>query len=178
MTLMSSFSLGVFCPKITTSPPPESTVNLIINRTGLLGVSIVKWSGHDCVSTSHPWPNDVTTCTCPTNACVYAVFVIPGCPCRASTSSSCIDEIHEPESISTLVSAAPESPRNARHHATCCTSGDISVVRSTTYPRWQHHFDPAVRPRHGRMKRCSYHHMTAATRVPAAAPEQSEDLAL
>ena len=116
---MPSFSLGVYCPMITTSLPPGSTINSIVNRTGPHGVSILKLSGHDCASISHCWPNDVTTRACPTNACVNAVYVIPGCPCRASTSFSDIAVRPEPLSIRILASAAPEAPETARRPSTC-----------------------------------------------------------
>ena len=110
----------------------------MVNRTGPHGISIVKWGGHDCVSISRCWPNGVTTRACPTNACVNAVCVIPGCPCRALTSSSDISVIPEPESISTLASAAPEAPGAARRPATCCVRaskcGSVSTVSTLVSP--------------------------------------------
>ena len=117
MTPMSSFSLSVFSPMITTSPPSRSTINGMVNRTSPHGISIVKWSGHDCVSLIHYWPNDVTSRACPTNACVNAV---PGCPCRACISSSDITVMPDQESMSTLTSLAGEAPGTARHPARCC----------------------------------------------------------
>ena len=54
MTSMPSIYLSVFCPMITTSPPPGSTTNGLVNRTGPHGVLIVKWSGHDYISIPIP----------------------------------------------------------------------------------------------------------------------------
>ena len=65
-------------------------------------VLIVKWSGHDRISTLHSCPNDDTTRTFPTNACVNAVWAISVFPCKASTGSSDIGEISEPEYMNTL----------------------------------------------------------------------------
>ena len=113
-----------------------STINGMVNRTGPHGVSIVKWSGHDCVSISHSWPNDVTTRACPTNACVNAVCAIPGCPRRVCTSSSDIAAMLEPEFMSTL------------------TSGPPHKVRSLPNPRSCHHICQAARPRRARNKGC------------------------
>ena len=78
MTSMTSFSLNIFSTMTTTSPPPGSTTYGIVNRTGPHGLSIVRWSGHDCVSITHSWPDDVTTRTCPTNARVNVAYVISG----------------------------------------------------------------------------------------------------
>ena len=80
--------LSQFFPMMTTSPLPGSTINSMVNRTGPHGVSIVKWSGHNCVSISYSWPNDIITRACSTKACVNVVWVIPGCPCRVFTNSS------------------------------------------------------------------------------------------
>ena len=86
MTSIARFSLKVFCPMITASPSPGSTINGLANRTGHHGVSIFRWSGHDCVMISRFWPNDATGASS-TKACVNAVCIIPGCRRRASTSS-------------------------------------------------------------------------------------------
>ena len=138
MTSMPSSSLNVFCPVITTLPPPRSTINGMVNRTGPHGILIVKYGGHDCVSMSHSWPNDVTTRACPTNACVNAVCVIPGCPCRASISSAGIAVIPEPESMSTLISIAPATPGTAIRPVTCCVRaskcGSVSTVSTLVSP--------------------------------------------
>ena len=151
MTWIQSLSYNVFCPMITTSPRPGSTIYGIVNRTGPHVVSIGKRSGHDGVSISHFWLNDITTRARPTNACVNAVCVIPACPCRASTSSSDITVIAEPEYTSTLTSAAAEAPGTARRSATSCVRASKcgSVPTESTLVSPLH---PAVRPRHARTK--------------------------
>ena len=85
---------------ITTSPPPGSTINGMVNRTGPHGVSIVKWSGHDCVSISHSWPNDATTRACPTNVHALTRFAsspaVPTGPVPAPpTLLLCLIRIHQ-----------------------------------------------------------------------------------
>ena len=49
----SHLSIMVFCPIITTPPPPGSTMNGIVNRTGPHMVLIVRWSRHDFLTMSH-----------------------------------------------------------------------------------------------------------------------------
>ena len=71
-------------------------MNGIVNRTGPYGVSIIRCSGHDCVTTSHSRRNDVTTASCPANTCAIAVRIISGCRRRVHTSSSDIAVIPEP----------------------------------------------------------------------------------
>ena len=135
---MPSFPLSVFCPMTITSPAPGRTLNGIVDQTGPHGVSIVKWSGHDCVPMSHSWPNDVTTRGCPTNGCVNAVWVISGCPCGFSISSSNIAVMAEPESISTLTPAVAEAPGTVRRPETCCVRafkcGSVSTVPTFVSP--------------------------------------------
>ena len=80
-------------------------MNGIVNRTGPHGVSIVRWSGYDCVTISHCGPNEVTTRACPTSAYVDAVCITPDCRHRASTSSSYIAVIPEQESMRTFFSS-------------------------------------------------------------------------
>ena len=73
-----------------------------------------------------------------TIACVDAVWVISGCPCRASTRSSDIAVMPEPESISTLSSAAAEAPGTSRRPATCCVRASecrsVSTVSTLVSP--------------------------------------------
>ena len=112
-------SQRVSCPMITTSPPLGSTIRGIVDRTDLHGILFRNWKGQNCVSISDFWPNDSTTRTCSTNACVNAVCVILGCPRRACTSCADIAVVLELEPMSTLTSAAAEPPGTARRPARC-----------------------------------------------------------
>ena len=131
MTSTPRFSLRVYCPMITASSSSGSTMNGIVNWTGRHGVSIVGWSGHDCVTISHSWPKNVTIRACPTNAYANAVCVIPGCCRRASTSASDTAVIPEQESMRTFTSATAHAPVTTRRPATCCVSTSMSCSVST-----------------------------------------------
>ena len=150
-------------------------MNGIVNRTGPHGVSIVRWSGHDFVTISHSWPTDVTTRACPTNTCVNAVCIIHGSRRRAVTSSSDIAVIPDPESMRTLPeqSRTLREPHDAPRHA---GPAPPNVVGCPPYPLSYRKTRQAARPRHARTKRCWDLQASAATRVPAAAPELSEGL--
>ena len=138
MTSIPSFSFKVFCLMITTSPPSGSTTNGILNRTGPHGVSMVRWSGHDCVTLSHSWTKDVTTRAFPTNASVNVVCIIPGCHRWACASSSDIVVIPEPESLRTFASATADALGTARPPTTCCGStskyGSACIVPTLAWP--------------------------------------------
>ena len=137
MVSIPIFFLSIFCSIITTSPTPGSTINGMVNRSGPHGILTVMWSGHDCVSISHCWPDHGTTRACPTNACINAVFIIHGCPRRASTSSADIAVTPKPESMNTLTSAAAEAPGTVRR-AICCESSSrcnsVSTVSTLVSP--------------------------------------------
>ena len=168
MTSIPSFSLKVFCPIITTSPPPGSTMYGIVNRTGPHGVSIVGWSGHDYVRISHSWPNDVTTRACPTKASANAVFIIPRCRRRRSTNSSDVAVISELESM-----RPHREPQDAARHA---ASAPLKAVRYPPYRRSYRQTRQDARPRHARTKWCVNLRASASPPVPAAAPERTEGL--
>ena len=149
----------------------------MVKRADPHSVLIVKLSGHDCVSISRSWPNDVTTRACSTNPCTNAVYVIRGCPRKASASSSDSAVMPEPETMSALTSPVAEAPGTARHPARCSVRL-TRAVRSLPNPRSFRHIRQAARPRHSRNKWCRNLPTTAVTRVPTAAPERSENRAL
>ena len=116
MTSMPSFWLRIICPMITTSTPPGSMRNGMINRTGPHGDSIVQWRGHGRVSISHSWHDDATTTRVPNKRLRYRGLRHTRCSCRVCTSSFNIALVPEPNPGDNFDLSSRGSTGNSKTH--------------------------------------------------------------
>ena len=136
---------------------------------------MVRWSGHDCVTISHFWPNDVSPRACPKRLRQRGLHH----PCRSPQGLHQLlrhcgnprTRVREDFNLSSRGRTGNrKTPRDMLHQCLQMRFGCPPFPRSYRQTR------QAARPRHARTKWSWNVQATAVTLVPAAAPELIEGL--